>query len=130
MATAAGVILGTAVYMAPEQAKGQPADRRADMWAFGCVLYEMLTGQPTFSGEDVTEVLAAVLRGEPGCSALPKATPPAIETLIRRCLKRIHASVSRTRPPRAWTWTMRSRVAPARQRTNRARDEGCTCRSS
>ena len=86
MATAAGVILGTAAYMAPEQAKGRPADRRADMWAFGCVLYEMLTGQPTFSGEDVTEVLASVLRGEPGYSALPKATPPAIETLIRRCL--------------------------------------------
>jgi eukaryotic-like serine/threonine-protein kinase len=86
MATAPGVILGTAAYMAPEQAKGRPADRRADMWAFGCVLYEMLTGRQTFSGEDVTEVLASVLRGEPGYSALPKATPPAIETLIRRCL--------------------------------------------
>ena len=88
MATAPGVILGTAAYMAPEQAKGRPADRRADMWAFGCVLYEMLTGRQTFSGEDVTEVLAAVLRGEPDCSALPRATPPAIATLIRRCLKK------------------------------------------
>jgi serine/threonine-protein kinase len=88
IATAPGVILGTAAYMAPEQAKGRPADRRADMWAFGCVLYEMLTGRQTFPGEDVTEVLAAVMRGEPDCSALPKATPPAIETLIRRCLKK------------------------------------------
>jgi len=86
--TAPGLILGTAAYMAPEQAKGRPADRRVDMWAFGCVLYEMLTGRQTFSGEDVTEVLAAVVRGEPDFSALPKATPPAIETLIRRCLKK------------------------------------------
>ena len=70
----------------PSRLRAGPQDRRADMWAFGCVLYEMLTGQPTFSGEDVTEVLASVLRGEPGYSALPKATPPAIETLIRRCL--------------------------------------------
>jgi serine/threonine protein kinase len=88
IATTPGVILGTAAYMAPEQAKGRPADRRADMWAFGCVLYEMLTGQPAFSGENVTEVLAAVVRDEPDCSGLPKATPPAIETLIRRCLKK------------------------------------------
>jgi eukaryotic-like serine/threonine-protein kinase len=86
--TAAGMILGTAAYMSPEQAKGRPADRRADMWAFGCVLFEMLTGRQTFPGEDVTEVLAAVVRAEPDWSALPKTTPPAIETLLRRCLRK------------------------------------------
>jgi eukaryotic-like serine/threonine-protein kinase len=86
--TAAGMILGTAAYMSPEQAKGRPANRRADLWAFGCVLFEMLTGRQTFPGEDVTEILAAVIRGEPDWSLLPKDTPPAIETLLRRCLRK------------------------------------------
>ena len=88
MMTAAGMILGTAAYMAPEQAKGRPANRRADVWAFGCVLFEMLTGRQTFPGEDVTDVLAAVVRGEPDWNLLPASTPPAIETLIRRCLRK------------------------------------------
>ena len=88
MATQAGIILGTAAYMAPEQAKGKPVDRRADIWAFGCVLYEMLAGEKPFSGETVSDVLAAVIRGEPEWTALPATTPPAVERLIRRCLQK------------------------------------------
>lgn len=84
--TRAGIILGTAAYMSPEQAKARPVDRRADIWAFGCVLYEMLSGRKPFDGETVSDVLAAVLRTEPDWSALPAATPPAIGRLMRRCL--------------------------------------------
>jgi len=83
-----GVILGTAAYMAPEQAKGKPIDKRVDIWAFGCVLYEMLTGTRPFGGEDVTDTLAAIVRGEPDWSALPSDTPPNIRTLLRRCLEK------------------------------------------
>ena len=86
--TNAGMLLGTAAYMSPEQAKGRSADRRSDMWAFGCVLFEMLTGKRAFEGEDVSETLAAVLRGDPDWAALPGDTPPAIRTLMRRCLER------------------------------------------
>src|SRR3989475_3237420 len=86
MMTGVGVILGTAAYMAPEQAKGRAADRRSDIWAFGCVLYEMLTGTRAFEGEDVSDTLAAVLRSEPDWSALPSDVPPAIRTLVRRWL--------------------------------------------
>jgi hypothetical protein len=84
--TGAGVILGTAAYMAPEQAKGRPADRRSDIWGFGCVLYEMLTGRRAFEGEDVADTLANVLKAEPDWSRLPPATPTAIRVLLRRCL--------------------------------------------
>ena len=70
--TQAGMILGTAAYMCPEQAKGRPADKRSDVWAFGCVLYEMLTGKRAFEGDDVSDTLAAVLRGEPDWDALPQ----------------------------------------------------------
>src|SRR6478735_11602819 len=84
--TQAGMILGTAAYMAPEQAKGRPADKRSDLWAFGCVLYEMLTGKRAFDGEDVSETLAAVLRGEPEWHALPRDVPESLATLSRRCL--------------------------------------------
>jgi len=86
--TRAGVILGTAAYMSPEQARGAVADRRADIWAFGVVLYETLAGQRAFAGESVTDILAGVLRGEPDWNALPAATPPRIRTLLRRCLER------------------------------------------
>ena len=86
--TVAGVIMGTAAYMSPEQAKGKPVDRRADIWAFGVVLVEMLTGRRLYEGETVSETLAAVLLKEPDLSRLPKATPAAIRTLIRRCLDR------------------------------------------
>ncbi|HMG17808.1 MAG TPA: protein kinase, partial [Gemmatimonadales bacterium] len=84
--TQAGLILGTAPYMSPEQAKGQPADKRSDVWAFGCVLYEMLTAKRAFDGEDVSDTLAAVLRSEPAWGALPDDLPPAIVELIQRSL--------------------------------------------
>lgn len=87
-ATQAGVILGTAAYMSPEQAKGKAVDKRGDIWAFGCVLYEMLTGQRVFKGETVTETLAAVLRVEPEWNALPASTPAAIRRLLQRCLEK------------------------------------------
>src|SRR5579864_6677861 len=86
--TQAGVILGTAAYMSPEQAKGRPADKRSDVWAFGCVLYEMLTGARAFQGNDVSDTLAAVLRGEPNWTALPADTPHPIRMLLRRCLEK------------------------------------------
>jgi eukaryotic-like serine/threonine-protein kinase len=86
--TMAGVILGTAAYMSPEQAKGRPADKRSDIWAFGCVLYEMLTGKRAFEGEDVSDTLAAVLRGEVDWSLLPASTPAGIGTLLRRSLRK------------------------------------------
>jgi eukaryotic-like serine/threonine-protein kinase len=84
--TAAGIILGTAAYMSPEQAKGKPADKRSDIWAFGCVLYEMLTGRRAFEGEDVSDTLATLLRGEPDWTALPKDLPVPIGALLRGCL--------------------------------------------
>jgi Tol biopolymer transport system component len=84
--TQMGLIIGTAAYMAPEQAKGRAVDRRADVWAFGVVLYEMLTGEHLFGREDVTETLAAVLTAEPDWSRLPSSTPPRIRRLLSRCL--------------------------------------------
>src|SRR5580658_2431520 len=87
-ATAQGVMLGTAAYMSPEQACGQAVDRRTDMWAFGCVLYELLTAKQAFHGETVTEILAAVLRGEPDWAALPGATPTTVRDLLRHCLQK------------------------------------------
>jgi serine/threonine protein kinase/Tol biopolymer transport system component len=87
-ATAAGVILGTAAYMSPEQARGRPVDRRADIWAFGCVLFEMLTGRRVFDGETASDMLAAVLRQDIDFAALPPGTPPSIARLLRRCLER------------------------------------------
>jgi Tol biopolymer transport system component len=87
-ATEAGVILGTAAYMSPEQAKGKPVDRRTDIWAFGCVLFEMITGRQTFGGETISDMLAAVLRSEPEWEALPASTPSAVRRLLRRCLEK------------------------------------------
>jgi serine/threonine-protein kinase len=86
MMTGVGMLLGTAAYMSPEQAKGRPADKRSDIWAFGCVLYEMLTAKRAFEGEDVSDTLASVLRGEPDWSVLPIGLPPAVTTLLRRCV--------------------------------------------
>jgi serine/threonine-protein kinase len=85
-ATQAGIILGTAAYMAPEQARGKAVDKRADIWAFGCVLYELLTGRRAFDGDDMSTTLAAVLKTDPDWSALPPATPPRISRLLGRCL--------------------------------------------
>ena len=86
--TQLGLILGTAAYMSPEQARGKAIDKRADIWAFGCVLYEMLTGRRAFQGDDVTDVLVAVMSKEPDWTALPAATPRAIRRLLRRTLER------------------------------------------
>ncbi len=87
-ATRAGVILGTAAYMSPEQAKGKAADRRSDVWAFGVVLYEMLSGRPAFTGETASEILAAVLKTEPEWRALPSSVPPRVAGMLRRCLEK------------------------------------------
>jgi hypothetical protein len=87
-ATQQGIILGTAAYMSPEQAKAKRVDRRTDVWAFGCVLYEMLVGKQAFAGEDVTDVLASVVKSDPGIEALPANTPAAVRSLIRRCLEK------------------------------------------
>jgi Tol biopolymer transport system component len=86
--TVAGMILGTAAYMSPEQAKGKAVDRKADVWAFGAVLYEMLTGRKAFEGEVVSETLASVLKTAPDWSALPGETPPALRRLLERCLEK------------------------------------------
>jgi len=86
--TQMGMILGTAAYMAPEQARGKSVDKRADIWAFGCVLYEMLTGTRLFKGDEVSDVLAAVLRQDVDWTALPADTPPMLRTLVARCLDR------------------------------------------
>jgi Tol biopolymer transport system component len=87
-ATMQGVILGTAAYMSPEQARGKAVDKRTDIWAFGAVLYELLTGKAAFQGEDVTDILAAVVRAEPDWQALPAATPTQVRSLLRRCLQK------------------------------------------
>ena len=86
--TQLGVILGTAAYMAPEQARGKAVDRRADVWAFGVVLYEMLCGRRAFTGETVSDTLAAILTRDPDWSALPSTTPAAVRRLLQRCLER------------------------------------------
>ena len=88
MASRLGVIVGTAAYMSPEQAKGRPVDKRTDIWAFGCVLFEMLTGQRAFDGEDVTDAVVAVMTKEPDWSMLPPDTPPRLLDLLKRCLRK------------------------------------------
>lgn len=88
MATEQGAWFGTPAYMPPEQARAQPVDRRADIWAFGCMLYEMLTGKIAFAGDTTTDTLAAVIRGEPDWSLLPAETPPGLRALLQRCLQK------------------------------------------
>ena len=87
-ATVPGVILGTAAYMSPEQAKGRVATRRSDLWAWGCLLYELLSGRRAFEGEDVSETMASILRSEPDWSALPADTPPGVRELLGLCLRK------------------------------------------
>jgi eukaryotic-like serine/threonine-protein kinase len=87
-ATEAGVILGTAAYMSPEQARGKPVDKRTDIWAFGVVLYEMMAGRAAFAGETVTDLLAAIVSREPDWSQLPPTVPARVDRLLRRCLDR------------------------------------------
>ena len=86
--TAMGVILGTAAYMSPEQARGRTVDKRTDIWAFGAVLYEMLTARRAFEGDDVTDTMAAVVKSTPDWSALPPDVPPSVVTLVHRCLEK------------------------------------------
>ena len=87
-ATQMGVIMGTAAYMSPEQARGKPVDKRADIWAFGAVLYEMLSGKRVFDGRDVSETLAGVIKSEAPWEALPNDTPATLNTVLRRCLEK------------------------------------------
>ncbi len=123
--TMQGVILGTAAYMAPEQARGKTVDKRADIWAFGVVLYEMLTGRAAFAGDTITDIIAALVSREPDWTALPAATPETIRRLLARCLEKDpkrrlrdigdvrfelegnHAmppATSATSTPRPWLW--------------------------
>src|SRR5262245_3333431 len=88
MMTGVGMLLGTAAYMSPEQARGKAVDKRSDIWAFGCVLYEMLTGQRAFGGEDVTETLASVVKTDPAWNVLPDGVSPSVRTFLHRCLQR------------------------------------------
>jgi serine/threonine-protein kinase len=87
-ATVAGTILGTAAYMSPEQARGKPVDRRSDVWSFGCVLYECLTGRPAFAGETVSDLIARILEREPDWNALPASVPARAREVLRRCLRK------------------------------------------
>jgi serine/threonine protein kinase len=122
MMTGVGVLLGTAAYMAPEQAKGRVVDKRSDIWAFACVLFEMLTGRRAFEGEDVTDTIAAVVRGEPAWSALPARLPDPIRLLLKRGLEKDRGArlsdIGTVRFPMADTWTLppplRLRLQPNR----------------
>jgi eukaryotic-like serine/threonine-protein kinase len=87
-ATGAGVILGTAAYMSPEQARGKPVDRRSDVWSFGCVLFECFVGHPAFAGETASDLIARILEREPDWSALPAGVPPRVREILRRCLRK------------------------------------------
>jgi hypothetical protein len=86
--TRAGVLLGTAAYMSPEQARGKPLDKRTDIWSFGCVLYEALTGKQVFEGETISDMIGAILRGEPDWEILPGSMPPGVHRVLRRCLRK------------------------------------------
>src|SRR5262245_44531520 len=88
MMTRVGVLLGTAAYMSPEQARGKPVDKRSDLWAFGCVFYEMLTGKQAFRGDDITETLASIVKAEPDWEVLPADTPSNIRAMLFRCLQK------------------------------------------
>jgi Tol biopolymer transport system component len=119
-----GMILGTAAYMAPEQAKGRPVDHRADVWAFGCVLYEMLTGERLFEGHSVTETLAEVLKKDVDYSRLPADTPHGVRRLLRRCLqrdpdRRLHAIADARLELEDDDDEVSTAVAPAPKRTAR-----------
>ena len=112
--SSAGLILGTAAYMSPEQARGKPLDRRTDIWSFGCVLYEMLTGRATFARETISDTLAAILERDPNRTLLPSATPIPIRRLLRRCLEKDPKDAgSIRRPAPDWRSTMRLRRRPA-----------------
>jgi serine/threonine protein kinase len=117
MMTRVGMILGTAGYMAPEQATGKPVDRHADIWAFGCVLYEMLAGHPAFARETVADTLAAILEREPDWAMLPARMPGHLSDLLRRCLHKDPALAYRI-------CRLYARLSPARLTSRRA---VCVC---
>jgi serine/threonine protein kinase len=94
MMTGVGMLLGTAAYWSPEQARGKAVAKRSDIWAFGCIVFEMLSGRPAFGGESGDEMLARVIEREPAWSALPIETPLAVRRVLRRCLEKD--------PPRIW----------------------------
>ena len=91
MMTGVGVLLGTAAYMSPEQARGKPVDKRSDIWTFGCVLYEMLTGKQAFTGDTITDILGSIVKIDPDWNALPADTPSSIRSVLRRCLQKDRA---------------------------------------
>ena len=93
--TGVGIILGTAAYMSPEQAKGRTVDKRSDVWTFGAVLYEMLTARRAFEGDDISDTLARILMKEPDWTALPATVPAAMVTVIRRCLQKVRQRLPR-----------------------------------
>jgi serine/threonine protein kinase len=132
--THAGVILGTAAYMSPEQAKGRPVDKRSDLWAFGAVVYEMLTGARAFKDEDVSDTLAAILRSEPDWATLPPDTPALIRTLLRRCLEKDRkrrldsAAAARVEIEDALTGPSAVEVPPPNPHPGRARRGRVRCR--
>ena len=113
-ATQAGMILGTASYMSPEQARAITADRRADIWSFGVILYEMLAGRRAFLGDTVADTVAKVIEREPDWSLLPATMPPKIRSLIERCLVKSPASGCRRSAMRGWCWRRRSRICSGR----------------
>lgn len=118
--TAQGVILGTAAYMAPEQARGKAVDRRADVWAFGCVVYEMLTGRMAFQGDTVTDILARILEREPVWDALPESVTPALRYVLEKCLAKDPAD----------RWRSAGDVAMMMRRTAQSRGMGDAAASS
>ena len=96
--------------MSPEQAKGKPVDKRADVWAFGVVLFEMLTGRRPFAGDDVSDVLASVLAREPQLAAIPDAVPATVRQVLKACLQKIRRSASTTWETCAWRCQARSKL--------------------
>ena len=110
--TESGVILGTAPYMAPEQARGQAVDRRADIWAFGCVLYEMVSGRRAFRGATITDVSVAILTAEPDWSALPAATPPHLRRVLNAHCRRTRSVARVILPTSASSSKSRGRIRP------------------
>jgi serine/threonine protein kinase len=111
--TQLGMILGTAAYMAPEQARGKAVDKRSDIWSFGCVLFEMLTGKKAFDGEDVTDTIAAVVRAEPKWETLPAGVPGHILLLLHRCLEKAWNSTRPANPDWRCTRTISRSRSPA-----------------
>ena len=119
--SAAGVILGTAAYMSPEQAKGRDADRRSDIWAFGCILFEMLAGDVAFQGENVNEILASVMKTVPDWTLLPVLSTPQLRKLLERCLEK-----DRRRAPAAYRRRCESKSTTRQNSPAAADDLGVT----